>query len=681
MAETTVLVVDDDRFFRQMVGEMLTEHGMTVLHAKDGAEGLTMAAAHRPDLMLLDVVMPGIDGLEACRRLRNDPLLAALPVILMTSRVELDHLLNPFQIGADDYVAKPFQPHELVGRICGTLAKKQAIASLEKKARTSQALLEITESVSSSESTVEILRCIVNRIATEIDDVYRCSIALIQEDEEVGYVLASSDDPSLSGLRIELERYPEIRQVVRTGKPILIEDVGRDPLLDEVRQHLDTDKFNAIMVLPVTAEGRVIGAMVVRLARSRPQLCPNEVEFCQLVANVVAPALRSAQHIRSSRQESDLLKRVNQSLEEELQAKHVYEMLFENASEGLAAFNARGEVLLVNRRALDIIGRRHGEVLRRPLTDFLDLRARRIVARARREHASSGSVVLFDLPFNGADGEQRILSTSLTAQPVTEDLWVVAVRDVTERRRVEDELQQTRYELEAANERLTRLDRSRADFLNAVAHDLRIPAAVIAGYCELLQEGGESLSAEQRDYLQATVDSCQRLGDLVDSLLDLARLEAGKLVMEMAPVDLAALCREVQRDFLPLARAQQLSLELAAPQSLAIDGDADYLHRVLSNLLSNALKFTPSGGRIALALHDAGTAVEVSVSDSGIGIPLDRQGELFSDFTQLGRGDAKRGSGLGLAICRRIVEAHCGRIWVESAPGAGSRFVFTLPHG
>lgn len=677
-----ILVIDDDRFMRQVLSDLLGGEGYQVILAADGEEGCRLAGEELPDAILVDLVMPRRDGIETCRALRADPRFAYTPILMMTSSADMQARVNPFRVGADDYLAKPFEDFELLARLAGNLAKRRAIRALEDRARDSEALLEISASVTSSLDTVEILRRIVARIADLLKGVYRCSIALIQEDERFGHVLASSDNPDLPEVCLDLQKYPEIREVMRSGEPLLIENVEQDPILDEVRSFLPEEKFNTILVLPVIYQERVIGALVVRALRSGAGISPAEVSFCQLVANVSANALKNAHHFARIREEWELLRFTKKRLEEELGVKATYELLFENASEGLAAFSRTGRIVYANRKALELTGYGLEELAARSLGSLLDVPSLRRILQARQAlEGGATEVPRFDVRIRTRSGRERLLSVSLSAEAVASGLQVAAFRDVTDRRRMERELKETKAVLEYANERLQKLDRSRAEFFNTAAHELRIPVTIVSGYCSLLQETGQgNLTTQQREFVDSAVESCDRLVDLVNNMLDLSRLNAGKMQMEIASRDLLPSVREVCREVGALASRNGLELAVEAPAECPALFDDEKIERVLYNLVGNAIKFTTPGGRIRVSIRPGDGETVIAVADTGKGIPPERIPELFDEFTQVGREDSQQGTGLGLSICRKIVESHQGRIWAESRPGEGSTFFFSLPH-
>jgi signal transduction histidine kinase len=188
------------------------------------------------------------------------------------------------------------------------------------------------------------------------------------------------------------------------------------------------------------------------------------------------------------------------------------------------------------------------------------------------------------------------------------------------------------------------------------------------------------VNEKQEEYLDDILSSGNHLLSLINDVLDLSKVEAGQVELEIAPLSLReALERGVVMVRERAARNDvQLSLELA-PGVDVVEGDERRLRQILFNLLSNAVKFTPAGGRITVATRQVGDEVEVSVTDTGPGIALEDQERIFEEFQQTDVGVQQReGTGLGLALARRLVELHGGRIWVESEPGHGSRFVFTL---
>ncbi len=237
--------------------------------------------------------------------------------------------------------------------------------------------------------------------------------------------------------------------------------------------------------------------------------------------------------------------------------------------------------------------------------------------------------------------------------------------------------------LEGLNRQIQEVDRRKTEFVTLVSHELRTPLTSMLGYIALLLEGQDGpLTTQQREWLGTIGDNADRLVTLIDDLLDIARIEAGKIELKHTPLDLVPLIQEVARALRPQleGKGQWLTLDLAAALP-AIVGDADRIRQILTNLLSNAMKYTPSGGRITITARGDGGCVRVAVQDTGIGLTPDEQAQLFTPFFRAQHDATQRvgGTGLGLAITRALVELHGGTITVTSVPGQGSTFSFTLP--
>jgi signal transduction histidine kinase/DNA-binding response OmpR family regulator len=249
-----------------------------------------------------------------------------------------------------------------------------------------------------------------------------------------------------------------------------------------------------------------------------------------------------------------------------------------------------------------------------------------------------------------------------------------------------EELKTNNQELAAANHKLKELDSLKSQFLSVATHELRTPLTILLGYNSMLQESLEDrLTAPERQTLDESISACKRLIRLVNSMLDLSQIQAGKMKMEFVHADLRSLVNGVVAQFQPEARSRGMSLGVNLPARLPkIWVDADRLQQVLINLLGNAMKFTTDGGAIRVHVRHQleQEAVEIAVIDNGGGISEEDQHEIFNEFAQVRRqvfNRQRHGSGLGLAIARRIVEAHGGTLEVSSHMGVGSTFMVSLP--
>ena len=268
--------------------------------------------------------------------------------------------------------------------------------------------------------------------------------------------------------------------------------------------------------------------------------------------------------------------------------------------------------------------------------------------------------------------------------------------DINQRKQVEAELREAHAQLEQrvnertrelkiANVALERASRIKDEFLASMSHELRTPLTGILGLAQVLQmQTYGELSEKQLQALRNIEASGRHLLELINDILDYSRLDFGKLNLRISPCSLAEVCQASLHAVKPQAQKKQQQTRLAiAPSSIIVPGDARRLKQILVNLLSNAVKFTPSGGSLGIEVRGGqpGEPVYVTVWDTGIGISASDFPLLFQPFSQLdGRLERKyTGTGLGLSLVKRLVELHGGGVSVESTPGAGSRFTFTLP--
>jgi signal transduction histidine kinase len=251
-------------------------------------------------------------------------------------------------------------------------------------------------------------------------------------------------------------------------------------------------------------------------------------------------------------------------------------------------------------------------------------------------------------------------------------------------RGLEQKVKERTHELALANERLKELDRMKSDFVSHVSHELRTPLTAIKGAVDLvLREVAGPLTEKQIHYLTRVRSNTQHLAGLINDLLDLSKIESGKIELKSRRVSLGGLVHEVVEALRPVAAEKVIALETTFHEpSILVWADRDKINQVLMNLIGNALKFTPVQGRVTVsASRNGGESVQVSVSDTGPGVPPEEKEKIFAKFYRVAEvnGENSKGTGLGLAIAKALVELHGGKIWVESEEGHGSTFYFTLP--
>jgi PAS domain S-box-containing protein len=362
-----------------------------------------------------------------------------------------------------------------------------------------------------------------------------------------------------------------------------------------------------------------------------------------------------------------------------------YRVIVETAFEGVWAIDRSGRTTFANEQMARLLGCTVDQLYQANLYDFIEDGMRASVeARLERRHA--GLSERYESCFKRVDGS--VIWAMASACPIRnregEIIGSLAmITDITERKNLEAIRRKT-AELQAENERIANTSEVRAQFLATMSHELRSPLNAIIGMAELLNRGSFGpLSERQQDMTGRLLSSGEHLLKLVNGVLDLAKIEAGKLEFEPEPLSLRDLVRETVATLAPQAHAKDVRIEQDVRDGLDHAYlDATRLRQVLYNYLSNAIKFSPNGGSVAVDLAPVSAdRFRIEVRDQGPGIAAEDIAKLFREFHQLRNGhDGKeRGTGLGLSITRRIVEAQGGQVGVHSEPGQGSVFYAVLP--
>ena len=359
----------------------------------------------------------------------------------------------------------------------------------------------------------------------------------------------------------------------------------------------------------------------------------------------------------------NVLREQNQTL---ASVNHRFEAVLNAANDGIAMLDTDGCFVLVNRRFGELLGTRAPLLLHHTLEEarplLIEKLSHRLAALAPTEtRAVSEEIIALDepdrrflqfytAPVAGVDGSEVIGR-------------IIALRDITRERE---------------------LDKMKTDFISVVSHELRTPLTSIKGYTDLLLSGAAGDNSEiQAEFLGIIQLSTTRLSNLINDILDISRIESGTLKIKHEPIDYRHLVADTLRLMKAAADAKDVSMDAALPETIPpVRGDADKVTQVLTNLVSNAIKYTPEGGWVKVSLEVTGdTSVTTCVADSGIGVAPEDQPKLFQKFFRADNSSTREagGTGLGLVIAKTLIELMGGTIWLESEPNRGSKFYFTLP--
>ena len=326
-----------------------------------------------------------------------------------------------------------------------------------------------------------------------------------------------------------------------------------------------------------------------------------------------------------------------------------FRKIVEDNSDGILIMDKTGVICFANAAAEIIFGRNSESLLGQPSGFAVE----------------NGEKTEIDVV--RGDGETRRVEMHIAeTEWEGKSVKLASLRDITERKRTEEALRE--------------LDRMRAEFISNISHELRTPLQSITGFSKLMLQGKVPDPEIQKEFLGIIERQGKHLGGLVDNLLDMSRLESGRFQIQKQCISLKDIISNAVSDYYRLASEKSIIIHEDIPSALPemmVDGQR--IGQVMFNLLSNALKFSPDGGEITVTVEIKDSHLLVKVSDHGIGIPQEAIPHLFERFYRVGDLNQVGGSGLGLHITKHIIEKHDGHIWVESKPGEGSTFSFTLP--
>ncbi|MDI1448244.1 PAS domain S-box protein [Polyangium sp. 6x1] len=445
-----VLVVDDDAVSRHVLTQALAGAGIPVATAASGTEALAWLAERDASLVLLDLVMPQPDGFEVLRHLREDTRIGDVPVVVLTALDTDDDITRAFDAGADDFVRKPFRPAELLARIRGQLRMREYVDALWRRERDARVVLELTQALSSTLDFRDILFTVVRRIA-EVARVDRCSIVLVGDNVDTGYVVAASDDRDLRDLPIVLDKYPEIRRTLETGDVLVIEDAATHPLFEVVRADLPQNSFRSLALVPIVYDDKPMGVLFLR-ARQPGTMRDHELSLARTVANATAIALRNAKILQSLRDQTQEINVARFEAERRLAALERYADFFHSAADGILVVDVDGRILFSNSRAREITGLTEEQLATSRLADVVDPKDLPTLARIRKSFKQNIFAHMVDITIRRSSEiacERRIISVS-SSSVLREDggAILVSLRDVTDDRATAAELKKTKEFLE-----------------------------------------------------------------------------------------------------------------------------------------------------------------------------------------------------------------------------------------
>ena len=814
-----ILVVEDEPVLLETLEYKLTSEGYEVLTADNGEQAVELALAQEPDLLLLDLMLPAMDGLEVCRILRKE---MHVPILMLTARAdEIDKVVG-LEMGADDYLTKPFSMRELLARIKALLRRVRMIEELSDPASDRDALQfddlridlrrrEVTyqgEVLRLKPREYDLLRFLAEnkgRVLSRdqiLADVWGWDYTggTRTVDVHIRWLREKIEaDPSNPvriltvrgvGYRFEGCRMNYRSTRWRIAIPYVLLIVGamvalflyvsnffREVYLEQLRTQLvgdaqfigdelaphfrripgaydfqsDAEHYGNLVDIRVTLilpDGTVVGdsrydVEMMDNHRLRPEVqvaletgrgqstrfsktAQEEMMYVALltgppveptgivrvalplrdiqqnigllntgiltatllttvlavglaiyVANWVSEPVHALTGVVQRMAEGDLNARLLPSTEDEVgQLTRAFNLLGEQLQEQITALTkertrlttildnmADGVVITDERGTVEMINSAAGRILNVNPEQSVGQSFAAVV----RHHqlidlwylsCERGAEQIEALETNLPQG--RFLQVIVT--PLPDRLapgYLVILQDLT---------------------RIRRLETIRRDFISNISHELRTPLASLRAIAETLQDGAIDDPPVAQRFVRHIASEVNAMSQLINELLELSRIESGKAPLERRPTLVAEVVLPPVERLMPQAERSGLTMQIEIPQDLPlVHVDAERVQLVVTNLVHNALKFTPVGGTVTIRAAQRDRTVHVTVEDTGIGIPQEEQARIFERFYKADRARSGGGTGLGLAIAKHVVQAHGGEIWVKSELKVGSAFTFTLP--
>ena len=641
-----ILFVDDEPTILDLLREQFPPSlGFEPLAAGSAEQALAILATRPVDLLVTDQRMPGMQGVELVARSRE--LQPDLTAILLTAYTDPREIVEAINVGrVYRYVTKPWDLADLRQTVESALervALRREKARLDAELERRLAALEAAADIARDVGVAAVPEALLERLLARLPDVVPCDLAaaLVVPEEGPSVVVLDRGGASEEVL-LALEEELLAAWAEAGGLP-LASGGPRIRVLPPRLRPAGAGVQRSRLVVPLESAGRLSGLLLLRSGQE-DAFGEGDARVLDLLANELAGSVRT----------------LAAKLSEE---RRRIERVVECMADGLLFADAKTETVIANPAARRMLHAPEGQDLSaRWLKETLKFYPFDLVRGLAQEGAAPALVT----------EELRIDARALSSivSPVTDGEGrlagvAVALRDVTDQRRLEEQ---------------------RQEFVQLMSHELRTPLTAITGALQLLLDGhAGDVPAAQRRFLDMARTSADRINQLADDLLDVARAERGRLEVHHEVVYLDELVRTAVDHYSAAAAEKELDLTVALPRApVRALADPVRLQQVLSNLLTNAVKFTPENGQIRVVLFRSSAVhgyAGLAVWNNGEHIAPEDLERIFEKFEQ-SRSDRNRrvrGSGLGLAICRGIVEAHGGRIWAESAPGHGVRFVLALP--
>lgn len=517
-------------------------------------------------------------------------------------------------------------------------------------------LSDIGKVISSTLDLKELLDNVM-KLTSKVLGVEACSLLLLDEatNELVFEVALGKKGDIVKEFRLKIGE-GIAGWVAEKGEPLIVQDVKADGRFYKKVDDKTEFKTKSILALPMKIKGKIIGVAEAINKLDNKEFSERDFEFFNAIVNQAAIAIENAKLYKGMEDKVAETERLNKILYEE---KIKIESILNSMAAGVVVVDMVGLMVFINNSAREILGYKRGNNSEKGpyFANLMELLKKGVISE-KPEYAAEKTVI------EGEGKKIRVFNTRVS--PIKgrdeETLGAVGVlEDITE---------------------LENLSELKSDFVSQVSHELRTPLTSVKGATKLILRGSTgAINEKQEKLLKIMSSDTDRLINLISDLLDISKLESGRIKMKKEDFNLSEILHQCIESVQSIVKDKNLRIFERFDNNIMVNADRDKIKQVVINLLSNAIKFTPADGMIELYARQVSGLSEVSVKDTGIGISKEFHKNIFEKFQRADNSMTAevQGTGLGLAICKKIVEDHGGKIWVESEENNGSRFFFTLP--
>ena len=661
----TLLIVDDDPDSRQSLRDVFENAGYRAVAAAGAASALRVLKGVRCDLVVLDLEMPGVDGLALCKLLRTQPATNKLPIVILSDSDDEKRKVEAFASGADDYITKPSTPGELLSRVALHMRTSQREWALIGSNRELSFLSDIGRGLLRALEPDQLVRRVAGA-TYEATNASLCAVYVtVGDDNEAVCVFdreGSAEDESL----LNLNRLQEWLGSADATSSMLLTDKASLLIKDDVHK--------VEYAAPLRFGGRAKGALVVAFD-GREDCSETERRLIDAAAQQTALAAHICSLYQEARKTSETLAKEVEKQTAEAESQRLFiEAIIDSLPLSLYAIDRRYRVVAWNRnRELGELGIPRGSVLGRNIFDVLTRQKREVLEEEFCRVFESGEIERIEQETTTPKGWTRYWLISKI--PMWADTSGEVSHVITVGEEISDRVEANRAVARA--EKLAAVGRLAA----GVVHEINNPLATISACAEALEtrlhEGAfaDSPSLDDlREYLGLIRSEAFRCKTITNGLLDFSRTRTS----EHVTINLGDVIASVARLLSHQKRNVGIEIRVAVPDGLSlVSGDGGQLQQAIIALATNGLDAMPEKGTLTIAARNENHSVVVEVADTGFGIPTENLPKIFEPFFTTK--EVGRGTGLGLAVCYGILTEHGGKLDVQSSVGYGTTFTITLP--